>query len=150
MEKLRFGVVGAGWVAQVFHLPILTKLDEVDVVAVCDRDKARSTTVAERFGISRSYTDYELMFQKEELQAVIVSTPTDLHKPIAIAALESGRDVFVEKPIARFYEEAVSIAESAKKNKRHIMVGMNNRFRPDTMILKSFIENGELGQNTIE
>jgi predicted dehydrogenase len=146
MEKLRFGVVGTGWVAQVFHLPILTRLEEVEVAAVCDREKSRSMTVAERFNVPRYYTDYEEMFQNEDLDAVIVSTPTDLHKPIAIAALEAGRNVFVEKPIARFYDEAVSIAESARKNKRHVMVGMNNRFRPDTMILKSFIENGELGK----
>lgn len=146
MEKVRFGVIGTGWVAQVFHLPILTRLDDVEIVAVCDRDKSRVTTVAERFNVSRSYTDYDEMLQKEDLHGVIVSTPTDLHKPIAIAALEAGRHVFVEKPIARFHEEAVSIAESAKKNKRHVMVGMNNRFRPDTMILKSFIENGELGK----
>lgn len=146
MDKLRVGVVGVGWVAQVFHLPILTKLDEVEVVAVCDREKSRAVTVAERFGISRSYVDYEEMLKNNDIHAVIVTTPTDLHKPVAIAVLESGKDVFVEKPIARYYEEAVAITEAAKKNKRRVMVGMNNRFRPDTMILKSFVENGELGK----
>ncbi len=60
--------------------------------------------------------------------------------------MQAGKDVFVEKPIARRYSEAVQMAEAAKVSKRCLMVGMNNRFRPDTMILKSFVEKGELGK----
>jgi predicted dehydrogenase len=146
MDKLRIGVVGVGWVAQVFHLPILTRLEEAQVVSICDKDRGRADAIGERLGISRRYTDYEEMLGVENLDAVVVTTPTDLHKPVAIAALEAGRDVFVEKPIARHYSEAVEITETARAHKRKLMVGMNNRFRPDTMILKSFVENGEMGK----
>ncbi len=145
MEKIRLGVIGVGWVAQIFHLPILKKFEDVEVVAICDSDKRRVEAISERFGISRTHTDYQWLLKEEDIQAVIVSTPTDLHKPISIAALEAGKDVFVEKPVARHYEEAVVIAEAAKKHKRKLMVGMNNRFRPDAMILKSFIEKDDLG-----
>jgi predicted dehydrogenase len=146
MEKLRLGVVGLGWVAQVFHLPILTKLDDVEIVAVCDKDKARARMIAEKFGIKRFYSDHEQMLSKEELQAIDVCTSTDSHLPVTVASLQTGKDVFVEKPIARKYDEAVKMAETAKTYKRKLMVGMNNRFRPDTMILKSFVENNELGK----
>jgi predicted dehydrogenase len=146
MEKLRLGVVGLGWVAQVFHLPILTKLDDVELIAVCDKDKARARMIADKFGIQRSYSDYEQMLAREELQAIDICTSTDSHLPVTVASLQAGKDVFVEKPIARKYDEAVKMAESAKANKRKLMVGMNNRFRPDTMILKSFVEKGELGK----
>lgn len=146
MEQLRIGVVGLGWVAQVFHLPTLKKIPEAQVVAVCDKDKSRAQMIAERFGIACHYTDYEEMLEKEDLQAVAVCTPTDLHKPMTIAALESGRDVFVEKPIARRYDEAVEMSETAKRLKRKLMVGMNNRFRPDTMVLRSIIEENDLGK----
>jgi predicted dehydrogenase len=75
-----------------------------------------------------------------------VCTSTDAHLAITLASLQAGKDVFVEKPIARRYTEAVQMAEAAKQSKRKLMVGMNNRFRPDTMILKSFVEKGELGK----
>jgi predicted dehydrogenase len=146
MTKLRLGVVGLGWVSQIFHLPILKRLEDVELVAVCDRDKARAKMIADRFGISKVYTDYDQMFAKEELDAVDICTSTDTHLPISVAAMQAGKDVFIEKPIARHYDEAIQIAEVAKQTKRKLMVGMNNRFRSDTMILKSFIEKGEIGK----
>ena len=146
MEKLRIGIVGLGWVSQVFHLPILSRFDDVEIVAVCDKDKARTRMIADRFNIARSYNDYREMFVSEDIHAVDVCTSTDVHLPVTLAAIEAGKDVFVEKPIARRYSEALQMAESAKQHKRKLMVGMNNRFRPDTMILKSFIENNELGK----
>ncbi len=146
MEKVRLGIVGLGWVAQVIHLPILSKLAEAEIVAVCDRDKSRGRLVAEKFGIKSLYTDVAQMLDSEQIDAVIISTSTDSHKDVAIAALKAGKDVLVEKPIARKYDEAVAIAEAVKQSKRKLMVGMNHRFRPDTMILKSFLEGKELGK----
>ncbi len=146
MKKLRVGIVGLGWVSQVFHLPILSRFEDVEIVTLCDRDKSRAGMIGERFGNARTYTDYQQMLTKEDIDAVIVTASTDAHLPITMAALEAGKDVFVEKPIARRYSEAVQMAEKARETKRKIMVGMNNRFRPDTMILKSFIEKGELGK----
>ena len=55
MEKLRLGIVGLGWVSQVFHLPILAKMEDAEIVAVCDRDKSRAKMIAERFGFTRSF-----------------------------------------------------------------------------------------------
>ncbi|MFN0158859.1 MAG: Gfo/Idh/MocA family protein [Bacteroidota bacterium] len=146
MERTNIGVVGLGWIAQVVHLPILTKLPEVNVVAVCDRDKSRARLVAEKFGIKKVFTDHEKMIEMEELDALIVATSTDAHRDVTLAALKAGKDVLVEKPIARDYAEAVEIAEAARQSKRKLMVGMNHRFRPDTMILKSFLQGKELGK----
>lgn len=146
MDKVRVGVVGLGWVSQVLHLPILSNFEDVQLAAVCDKDKARAKMIAEKFKVERYYTDYQQMIEKEDLQAVDICTTTDAHRPIAIAALEAGKDVFVEKPIARRHSEAVEIADAAKQHKRKLMVGMNHRFRPDTMILKSFIQKNELGK----
>jgi predicted dehydrogenase len=146
IEKAKIGIVGLGWIAQVFHLPILTKLPDVEIACVCDHDKTRARALAEKYGIKRYYTDYNEMLSKEELDAVDICTSTDAHKEIAIACLDAKRDVFVEKPIARKLNEASAIADAVKKNKRKLMVGMNHRFRPDTMMLRSFIENKELGK----
>ncbi|MFA6515482.1 MAG: Gfo/Idh/MocA family oxidoreductase [Candidatus Paceibacterota bacterium] len=146
IEKAKIGIVGLGWIAQVFHLPILSKLPDVEISCVCDRDKNRARAIAEKYGIKHFYTDYQEMLKNEDIHAVDICTSTDVHKEVSIASLEAKRDVFVEKPIARKLTEAIAIAESAKKNKRKIMVGMNHRFRPDTMMLRSFIENSELGK----
>ncbi len=146
MDKLRLGIVGLGWVSQVFHLPILSKQEDVEIVAVCDKDKSRAKLIAERFGIRRYYSDYEQMLATEDLQAIDICTSTDAHLQVTMASLQAGKDVFVEKPIARRYSEALQMAEASRQYKRKLMVGMNNRFRPDTMILKSFVEKGELGK----
>jgi predicted dehydrogenase len=145
-EKIRIGIIGLGWIAQLYHLPILSRLRDVEIVAVCDSGKGRVRGIAEKYGVPRFYTDYQKMLKEEELDAVDICTPTDSHKDLSIAALEAGCDVFVEKPIARKYDEALRIAEAVKKTKRLLMVGMNNRFRPDAMLLRSFIENSELGK----
>ena len=146
MDKARIGIVGLGWIAQVFHLPILTKVPDATIACVCDKDKSRARTLAEKYGIKRYYGDVHEMLASEELDAVDICATTNAHKDVAIACLEAKKDIFVEKPIARKYLEAVSIAEAAKKAKKKVMVGMNSRFRPDTMILRSFIENEELGK----
>jgi predicted dehydrogenase len=102
--------------------------------------------VGEKFGIARTYAEVGAMLEAEELDAVIVATSTDAHKSVTLAALEAGKDVLIEKPIARTYGEAAAIAEAARTHKRKVMVGMNHRFRPDSMILKSFLEGKELGK----
>lgn len=146
MSKVRIGIVGVGWVAQVVHIPTLLKMPDAEVVAICDRDKARVRLVGEKFGITRQYTDVAQMLEHEQLDAVDVCTSTDAHKDVTIAALKAGKDVLVEKPIARTYAEAAAMADAARETRRKLMVGMNHRFRPDTMILKSFIEGKELGK----
>jgi predicted dehydrogenase len=146
MEKVRVGIIGLGWVAQVFHLPILKSMPSVEIIAVCDRDKTRVRFIAEKFGIKTQYTDHEALLAAEDLDAVIVCTSTDAHLPVALAALQAGRDVFVEKPIARTLNEASDMAEAARKHKRKLMVGMNHRFRPDTTVLKDLVMAGELGK----
>lgn len=146
MDRVKVAVIGVGGIAQVVHLPILTKMPDVDVVAVCEKERAKSQLVAEKFGIKGIYYDPQAMLEHEDIAAVIVCTSTDAHKEATLAALKAGKEVLVEKPIARRYDEALEMAETANAGKRKLMVGMNHRFRPDVMILKSFIEGKELGK----
>jgi predicted dehydrogenase len=146
MEKVSIGIVGLGWISQVVHIPLLQKLPEANLVALCDRDRGRTRLVAEKFGVKKFYSDFEEMLEKEEMQAVIVAASTDAHRELAVKAMSRGKDVLVEKPIARTYAEALAIAEASREYKRKAMVGMNHRFRPDSMILRSFVEGKELGK----
>ncbi|MEW5799616.1 MAG: Gfo/Idh/MocA family oxidoreductase [Bacteroidota bacterium] len=146
LQKPRIGIVGLGWIAQVFHLPIFSKMQDVEITCVCDRDKNKARALADKYGISRYYTSFEEMLKQEDIHVVDICTSTDAHTEVSLASLEAKCDVFVEKPIARTFSEASMIADSVKKNKKKLMVGMNHRFRPDTMMLRSFIENNELGK----
>jgi predicted dehydrogenase len=147
MEKARIGIVGLGSIAQTIHLPILSKFPDVEIVAICDVDRAKAQFVADKFKIRRYYNNFEKMIAiEQDLDGIDICTPTILHKDMAIAALVEKNNVLVEKPLARTTMEAEEIAAAAKKYHQTLMVGMNNRFRPDAMILKSFIEDKALGK----
>ena len=146
MEPVRVGVVGVGWVAQVIHLPLLLKMPDVVVVALCDRDRSKVRLVAEKFGIAHTYTDVDAMMSAEPMDAVLVATSTDAHRTVATAALNAGKHVLIEKPVARHYAEASEIADAARRAKKIAMVGMNHRFRPDVIALKKFVDGKEIGK----
>ncbi len=145
-ENTKIAVIGLGGVAQLVHLPILSKINSVDIVAVSELSKTRLNTVAEKFNIKERFTDYTEMLEKIDFDAAIISTPTNTHKEIAVECLKNKKHVLIEKPIALNYKEAKEIDDAAKKNNCNAMVGMNFRFRPDSMLLKSLINSGELGE----
>ncbi|MGK9369781.1 Gfo/Idh/MocA family protein [Melioribacter sp. Ez-97] len=145
MDKTKVAIIGLGSIAQLVHLPVITKLSNVELKAVCEVNKNRLKTIGEKIPPAKRYTDYREMIAQEELDAVIITTPTDTHKQIAVDCLNSGLDLLIEKPIAVNFKEAQEIDRAAKKNKKLAMVGMNLRFRPDSMLMKSIINSGELG-----
>lgn len=145
-EKTKIVVIGLGGVAQLVHLPILSKINSIDIVAVAELSKNRLNTVSDKFNVKQRFTDYSEMINKIEFDAAIISTPTNTHKEIAVECLKNKKHVLIEKPIALNYNEAKEIDDIAKKNNCNAMVGMNFRFRPDTMLLKSLINSGELGE----
>ncbi len=146
MSKTKIVIVGLGGIAQIAHLPVLSKMADVEITGVCDIDKGKTKFIADKYNIKNSYTDYEKMFKELEADCAVVTTPTNLHKDVAVAGIESGFNVLVEKPLVRNAVEGEKILESAKKNKKILMVGMNNRFRPDFMMQRSFISGKELGE----
>ncbi|MFH0765302.1 MAG: Gfo/Idh/MocA family oxidoreductase [Calditrichota bacterium] len=145
LGKVRLGLIGAGGIAQVSHIPNILGEPEVELAAICDSDVGRLTSVAKRYGISQWFDEPEQMFQKANLSAVIISTPTISHLPLCQIAFENQVDVFLEKPIARNLSEALKIVEFAESNQRLLMLGMNHRFREDTKHLKRALAEGLLG-----
>ncbi|OGU32954.1 MAG: dehydrogenase [Ignavibacteria bacterium GWA2_35_9] len=146
MEKTKVAVIGLGSIAQLVHLPNLVKMSNVNLVSVAEINSARLNTIADKFNIKERYTSYKELLEKSDIEAVIVATPTGTHKEVAVASLKSKKDVLVEKPLARSFNEAKVIVDTARKNKKKIMVGMNLRYRPDAMILKSIMGAGEIGE----
>ncbi len=145
MEKLKVGVIGAGSIAQIVHLPILEKMEGVELAAICDVDDKKIKNLSEKFHIPRWYFLIDNMIKYEKLDAIHICTPSIHHYPMCFLALKNGVNVFVEKPISLTVQEAQKLHELAENNGLTVMVGMQNRFRDDVSILKDFIDNDELG-----
>ncbi|MCX7878556.1 MAG: Gfo/Idh/MocA family oxidoreductase [Ignavibacteria bacterium] len=146
MTKIKTLISGLGGIAQIAHIPFLSRSDKTEIVAVCDIDKSKARTIAHKYNIKNYFTDYEQMLSETKADCIIITTPTYLHKQQAIKALAKGLNVLVEKPLALNYDEAAAINRAVKKSGKRLMVGMNNRFRPDIMMQESFISAGELGE----
>lgn len=145
MQKIKFGIIGLGGISQLIHLPDLARNKEVEIAAISDINRNALDEVSSKFKVERSYHDYRKMLQEVELDAVIIATPTKSHTTIAIDCLEAGKHILVEKPLARTYEESRQIANLAKEKGLIAMVGMNLRYRPDIMLLKSIVGSGDIG-----
>ena len=147
MNKTKLGIVGLGGIAQVIHLPVLSRMEDVEIVAVCDSEISKAKNIAAKYGVANYYREVEKMLEDNPgMSAVIIATQTNMHKNVATKCLEAEKDVLVEKPIARNYKEAKDIVDAAKKNKRKIMVAMNNRFRNDMMMQRTFSKAKEIGE----
>jgi predicted dehydrogenase len=144
-QPTRIALLGLGAIAQVVHLPILSQLDGAELVGVCDADFAKARAIAGRFGIPRVFRSDDDVFAAEDIDALVICTPSHLHESQAIAALEGGKHVLVEKPLALDAAAAQRVVDAAARTGRAVMVAMNNRYRPDAMALKPFADGGELG-----
>jgi len=145
---LRIAVVGTGAIAQMAHLPVLRKMRGVNVVALCDIDRAKARSLADRFEIPDVYLDLEDLFDAGELDAIVISTPSHLHQPYTLEALAAGVDVLCERPLALTTRGVQVILEEAELTGRKVVVANNHRFRSDVQALDRFLRGGELGTLT--
>ncbi|MDW8022055.1 MAG: Gfo/Idh/MocA family oxidoreductase [Nitrososphaerota archaeon] len=143
-ENLRIGVAGVGFWGK-NHIRVLRELG-VSVEAICDIDRERAESMASYFGVKKFYTDLREMLRKEDLHAVTICTPSSTHAECAIMALESGLDVFVEKPLAFTVEECLRIIDSMKSNNKIVMTGFIERFNPAVSKAIQLLEMGEIGE----
>lgn len=141
----KVGVVGAGGAGRLLHLPALKEVPDVEVVALCDARKDRVKQVAEQFGIPKTFTDYKKLV-KEELDMVTIGLPNNLHADVACAALEAGKHVVVEKPLADSLENARRIVKSAEESGRHIFMAVQNRQRARAKMVREMVLKGRLGE----
>jgi predicted dehydrogenase len=145
-DPVRIGLIGAGAVVQVAHLPVLKKLKNVQLAAICDVDLPKARALAERFGIRNVFDDIEDLLAHEQVDALLIATPNHLHEPHILAALTANAHVLVEKPMALTATGAQKVAKAAEKRGRVVMAGMTHRYRPDAQAVRSFVQSGELGE----
>jgi predicted dehydrogenase len=142
----RVGLVGAGAIAQLAHLPVLSKIKGAQLVALCDNDGPKASALAERLGIPDVFTDFEDLLELDQVDAVVIATPNHLHEPHVLRALKSKVDVLCERPLSLTSRGVERIIAAAKSSGRKVVVGNNHRFRSDVQQLNRFIQGGELGR----
>ena len=140
------GVIGTGGIASSRHLPALAKQPDVKILAVADVNEEAAKRACEKYNIPHIFSDYKKMLEMDEIDAVHVCTPNILHMPPTVEALNAGKHVIVEKPLARNAEEGALMVQAAKKNNKKLMVAQNVRFTAESQCLKRFIDAGDFGE----
>ncbi len=141
----RIGIVGVGWWACFNHIPTLQAHPDVQALAICDLDAARLAEVGQRFGIAARYQDVAAMVRAERLDGVIISTPHVHHTAPALAALQAGAHVLVEKPMATTAAEGWAIAQAGVAAGCQVMVPTGLNFTRYTAVARHWVAEGRIG-----
>jgi predicted dehydrogenase len=145
-EEIRLGLVGAGAIAQLAHLPVLARIRGAKLVAICDNDGPKAGALAQRLGVPDIFTDIDELLDSEEVDAVIIATPNHLHEPHVLRALKQKVHVLCERPLSLTIGGVTRILKAAELADRKVVVGNNHRFRSDVQQLARFLQGGELGR----
>ena len=146
-KKLKVGIIGCGGIANGKHMPSLKKQPEVEMVAFCDIIEERAVEAAKKYGVegAKTYTDYKELLKDKSIDVIHVCTPNISHSFITVDALEAGKHVMCEKPMAINAAEAKKMVDAAKKTGKMLTIGYQNRQRKDSKYLKAEAEEGVFG-----
>lgn len=142
MEKrLKVGVVGCGEIAQISHIPFLLESPHYDVSAICDLSPTVVEKLGEKYHIGKRFVEYQELVKDADLDIVLVTNKN--HAPVALAALENGKHVFVEKPMAFNLRQADEVVKAVKSSGLKLMVGYMKQYDPAYGVMKAMIPNLE-------
>ena len=144
-NKLRIGVIGVGQIGQV-HLENYKAIPEVEVVAIADMNEPHARSVAVRYGIPDSYADFHDLLARPEIQAVDVCLHNNLHMPVSVAALQAGKHVYCEKPMAGSYRDAEIMFQTASAQGLKLSIQLSTLFSNETKAARFLIDQGLLGR----
>ena len=144
-RPIRIGLIGAGQRGQQ-HLEDYQHISGAEIVAIADINEALAQRVAARFKIPDVYTDYQDLLQRDDLEAVDVCLHNNLHRPVAVTAMEAGKHVYCEKPMAGSYADAKIMYDTAHALGRKLYIQLFTLFKPETRAAKLLIDEGYLGE----
>lgn len=145
MEKTRIAVIGLGWFGEI-HCDAISAIPSFELAALCTRTPTRLEELGRKYGVSRLYTDYHELLANPDIDAVSVVTMWDQHTAPTLAALDAGKHVFLEKPMAHTVADCRLICDAAAAAKGHLMVGHICRFNPRYAMAKQEIAAGNIGK----
>ncbi len=145
MDRLRIGVIGLGWFGEI-HCDAIIGIPNLELAALCTRTEGRLAEMAAKFGVKKTYTDYRAMLADPDIDAVSIVTMWDQHTAPAVAALEAGKHVFLEKPMASTVADCRAIMAAAASSKGILQIGHICRFNPRYRAAKEAIAAGRIGR----
>jgi predicted dehydrogenase len=145
MDPVGIGMIGVGQIAK-HHLETYSKIDGARVVAAADINADELSRVSERYGIGRTYASYRELLADPEVEAVDVCLHNNLHAPVTVAALEAGKHVYCEKPMAGAYRDAELMLATASECGRRLSIQLATVFSKETKAARRLIAAGELGR----
>lgn len=146
-EKLKFGIVGTGWIAEA-HVESLKQMPDVEIVAGADLVEGKAEKFFKRYGVPnvRCYPDHKAMLEAEDLDAVCVCTYNTTHAQCTIDSLKKGVNVLLEKPMCVTIEEAADIIRAEKESGKLLSIGFQPRMDDNMKMIKKIVQSGELGK----
>ena len=145
MEKIRLGMIGAGGFANA-HINGVKGLDFVELVAISDVVLENAREKSEKYNIPFYYQDHKELLAREDIDAVTLPLPDQVHASIAVDALRAGKHVLCEKPMALSREDCEAMVKAAKETGKQLMVGQIGRYTPAFVKAKEIFESGEIGE----
>ena len=142
---LRWGIIGLGFFGEV-HADTMAAMPGIELAALCTRTDHRLQEVADRYGVPSRYTDYRQLLSDPTIDVVTITTHIDDHRDITVDALESGKHVFLEKPMAATAADCDQMVEAAARATGRFMVGHICRFDPRVALAREAIEEGRIGR----
>jgi predicted dehydrogenase len=143
-DRVRVGVIGVGQIGK-HHLDNYKKVPNAEVVAIADVNQAEAERVGALYGVPSIYTDFRQLLARDDIQAVDVCVHNNYHMPITVAALEAGKDVFCEKPMAGAYVDALKMWTTAQATGRKFSIQFATMYANETKAAKYLIDEGHLG-----
>lgn len=144
MNPVRIGIIGTGSISEA-HLGAYNRNPEAKISAICDLNEERARKVAQKYNAEKVYTDYRELLADPGIDAVSICTWNNTHAQFAIAAVQAGKHVLVEKPLCRTVEEALQVEQAVRASGKLLQVGYVRRFDPNVEVIRQFIDNGEFG-----
>ncbi len=143
--RIRLGLIGTGQRGQ-DHLRKYQKVPHAEIVAVADVNEALAASVAAQYGIPHVYGDYRALLERADLDAVDICLHNNLHRPVTVAAMQAGKHVYCEKPMAGSYADALAMYTAAQALDRQLSIQLVNLFQPETRAARALIDAGALGE----
>ncbi len=145
MAKLRFAVIGASGMARA-HMRGIAGNPDTELAAVCDIDLEKAKTAAAEFGAPEVIADYRALLSRPDIGAVVVVTPDQLHAEMTVAALEAGKHVLCEKPMAMTVAECEAMIAAERRSGKKLMVGQICRYTPGFILARECVQRGDIGE----
>ncbi len=145
MKTFRIGLIGCGDIAEERHIPTLLQTPRAEIACVCDTCQEKVDAIQRKFQIARGCTNYKEILSDESIDAVVVATPPWITPKITVEALESGKHVLCEKPMAVEISEAERVAEVERRTGKKVMMGFTYRNDPLLQRMRTWIAQGKIG-----